>query len=201
MIGADIEKKVCPPFIAFVQDVKHFFGTFPFIVKGLISPCPVQRDRGLHKHVGIFLGQSVVGTGAIIEKPVADAVVHKAVGLIFTHHVIQLAGLRRRLLLHRCVKPYKADVPVPCQELLELRLDLSFKAYPVILFAVLGKIPRIAPVTVLAYVFVILCLRVSAAVLLMPIKALGIIQPKLDIILSASSAIISRPKGVASTEL
>ena len=124
----------------------------------------------------------VVAGGSIVAPTIADAGVDKAVRLILLHKVVQLVGLLGGNGT-RHVEPDEAEIAVFGEDLLDLRLDLRFKALRIVLFAVVRKVPVVRPVRLAAAP----CLadRVAAAVRFAPVQILRIVETELQPMLVA----------------
>ena len=187
MVGADVQQVVDALGVQAVFDFEDLFGAFPFRVEILEAPgfvqscrafvetCPFAHCDGIGGAHGLVKLHLIVAAGAVVADAVADAGVHQGVRLVGFDHVVQLQTLRLADFVGG-IAPDDAQISVFRQDFLELGFDLAFKALGEVFFVVIRKIPVVGP----AHAHVGVSSVVAAAVGIVPVQLLRIVQPELQ---------------------
>ena len=199
VVGADVDEIVYAESREPLLVGKNGFCAFVFIVPRAIAPGFVERAGGFVKAVGRGLeavyavpihgrcfrvdlgGDFVIAERNVIVFAVAETGIDQAVRLVLLDEGVDLLALRG-CERHRHIKPSERDFAVFRHDFLDLRQDFISVGDLEILFLFVGEVPGVFPrdagtVDGLALV--------AAAVFLMPVEVLRIIDAEFQAVFAA----------------
>ena len=200
MVGADIDQVVDAERGKSLLICENRFCAFVFIIPGAITPGFIERAGGFVEAVGRgleavdfipvrclcflvnFRGNLVVTERNVIVFSVAEAGINKAVRLVLFNESVNFLALRG-CERHRHIKPSESNFAVFSHNFFYLRQNFLSERNFKILFLFVGEIPGVFPGNPRAVDGLAV---VAAAVFLVPVEVLRVIDAEFQAVFAAS---------------